>query len=493
MPAAEHGGWSTTHTSREAGVAPEPVMAAAAGGKGESGDSTALSTVGEDGSVAATPPRPASGRDVRLYWWANTSDALGTQISGLVLPVFLLSLGQSPAAIGLITGASLGAGLLLAPYAAVLADRGARKRVMVWSATVSAMAMGSVAAAAALGHVVWAHVLTALVVERFATSCQEAAASGTVAAVAPRADYPRVVSRLQAGEQGAVVAGPVLGGWLYQWFRWLPFLADAVSYLVAAVCVRRMRSDLTPAPAPAPDPTAPVPGPSPVPVPDPSPAPSPGVGTEASAGPPRTAWRATATEVGAGVRLALDTPFLRLVLLWTTAVGGALGGLYYSVVFRVGGDGTHASALGLALSCAGGAGLVGSLAAPRLARRLSPAAGLVAVSWLMVPIAAGLALTDRLWAYGVLFGALSLLTAVVTVVLQAHAVAVTPPHLQARTGAALATAAGAAAALAPIMAGACADGFGPAATSAGCAVLLAAVAAWTTRAALAGSLPGRSA
>ncbi|TVL89353.1 MFS transporter [Streptomyces sp. SAJ15] len=455
-------------------------MAAAAGGQGESGDSAALSTVGEDGSAAATPSRPASGGDVRLYWWANTTDALGTQISGLVLPVFLLSLGQSPAAIGLITGASLGAGLLLAPYAAVLADRGARKRVMVWSATVSAMAMGSVAAAAALGHVVWAHVLTALVVERFATSCQEAAASGTVAAVAPRADYPRVVSRLQAGEQGALVAGPVLGGWLYQWFRWLPFLADAVSYLVAAVCVRRMRSKLTPAPAP-------------VSGPDPSPDPSPDGGTEASAGPPRTAWRATATEVGAGLRLALDTPFLRLVLLWTTAVGGALGGLYYSVVFRVGGDGTHASALGLALSCAGGAGLVGSLAAPRLARGLSPAAGLVTVSWLMVPIAAGLALTDRLWAYGVLFGALSLLTAVVTVVLQAHAVAVTPPHLQARTGTALATAAGAAAALAPIVAGACADGFGPAATSAGCAVLLAAVAARTTRAALAGSLPGRAA
>ena len=91
--------------------------------------------------------RPIS-RDVRLFWCASAFDALGTQASGVVLPLLLLGLGHSAAVVGLVAGASTAAGLLLAPLAAIPADRGARKPVMFWSATTSAVAMAGVAAAA---------------------------------------------------------------------------------------------------------------------------------------------------------------------------------------------------------------------------------------------------------------------------------------------------------------------------------------------------------
>lgn len=146
------------------------------------------------GSVTAAPGkavvrRPLS-RDVRLFWCASATDALGSQASGVVLPLLLLGLGYSATTVGLVAGVSTAAGLLLAPLAAVPADRGARKPVMLWSAVVSALAMGGVAVAAAAGRPPLALLLGAVLVERFSTAVYEAAAAGTVALIAPPVDTP---------------------------------------------------------------------------------------------------------------------------------------------------------------------------------------------------------------------------------------------------------------------------------------------------------------
>lgn len=410
-------------------------------------------------TAGGRPAPSAPARDLRLLWWANSTDALGTQVSGLVLPLLLLGLGHSPALVGAVAGVSTALGLLLGPFAAVLADRGARRRVMVRSAAASAAALGSLAAALALDALHPAHLFAAVLVERVATSCQEAASRGTVALLCPPEGLPGAVSRLQAGEQGALVLGPLLGGLLYQCSRWLPFLADALSYLVAALCVRGMRSDLAPEPA----------------------------GGRA-APPSRARWSALASETGAGLALALRSPVLRLVLVWTAAANGLLVALHYTAVFALQEDGRGPAALGLVFSFAGAAGLAGALAAPAAVRRLTAARTLVAVSWLLVPAAAGLAASGGPWLYGLLFGAVSLLVPAAVVVLHTRALRVTPPALQARTGTALAGAAGGAAALAPLAAGVAVAGAGTAATVAGCAALLGVLAAGTTLAVARGAL-----
>ncbi|WP_344289717.1 MFS transporter, partial [Streptomyces synnematoformans] len=194
----------------------------------------------------ATAPAPAAEGDFRRFWWAGTTDALGTQTSGLALPLLLLALGSSPAVVGMVAGVSAGCGMLTGPFAAVLADRGARKAVMVSAALVAAGAVAFVAVSTLLGDPPLWQLFAAVVVERTATSCQSAAAAGTVAVLVPESRYPWAVSRIQAGEQAGLVAGPVLGGVLFQLGRWLPFLADAVSYVVSALCVASMRSDLLP-------------------------------------------------------------------------------------------------------------------------------------------------------------------------------------------------------------------------------------------------------
>ncbi|MGW3008314.1 MFS transporter [Streptomyces sp. NPDC001219] len=402
-------------------------------------------------AVAPAAPLPQARRDLRLFWWAGTCDALGSQTSGLVLPLLLLTLGRSPAEVGALAGLSAAATLLLGPFAAVPADRGARKRLMVASALVSAAAMGGVTVAVAAGPVPLAALIAAVLVERCATSCYEAAALGTVALVCPPAEHRRVLSRLQAGERAALVVGPALGGLLFQAERWLPFLADALSYAVAAGCICALRSPLAPRREQRP----------------------PAVRE-------RRGWRGRVAEAGAGLALIRRVPFLRLALLWISGVNALLVALYYTTVFALQDHGRGAAPLGLVLALAGAAGLAGALAAPRIAGRRSAGRLLVTVSWLMVPPAAALATAREAWHFGLLFGLLCLLTPVATVALQARIIQVVPLGLQARTGTVLATVSGAAAAVAPALAGLSADRAGAAATLLGCAVLLAGLALHTT-------------
>ncbi|MFG2828290.1 MFS transporter [Streptomyces sp. NPDC048434] len=399
---------------------------------------------------ATAVPLPHARRDVRLFWWAGTCDALGSQTSGFVLPLLLLSLGRSPAEVGAIAGLSAAATLVLGPFAAVPADRGARKQVMVGAALVSAVAMTGVTVAVAVGPVPLAVLLAAVLVERCATACYEAASLGTVALVCPPQQHRRVLSRLQAGERGALVVGPALGGLLFAAGAWLPFLVDALSYAVAAGGIRAMRSDLSPSREQRPP-----------------------AGT-------RGTWRALLTEAGAGVALLRREPFLRLVLVWLSAVNALLVALYYTTVFALQDHGRGPAPLGLVLALSGAAGLAGALAAPRLARRHSAAQVLVPVSWLLVPPAAALAVARDAWQFGLLLGLLCFLTPSATVALQARILHLTPPGLQARTGTLLATASGAAAALAPALAGLSADRAGAGATLTGCAVLLALLALYAT-------------
>ncbi|WP_407561741.1 MFS transporter [Streptomyces sp. 184] len=396
--------------------------------------------------------------DFRRFWWAGTADALGTQTSGLALPLLLLALGSSPAVVGMVAGVSAGCGILMGPFAAVLADRGARKTVMVSAALVAAGAVAFVALGTLLGEPPLWQLVAAVVVERTATSCQAAAAAGTVAAIVPADRYPWAVSRLQAGEQAGLVVGPVLGGALFQLGRWLPFLADALSYLISALCVASMRADLrTRRDGEA------------------------QTGRPAAAGGLAAAGRGFLRELGAGAAFVRREPFLRFVVLWSAMMSLLLAALSYGTIFTLQHAGAGGGPVGAVLAVAGAAGLAGALLAPRLAQALPGARLVVTVSWLLVAPAVGLALTTRVWACALLFGVISLLLPAAAVVLQSRAIEVTPHELQSRTGTVLATATGLAAAVGPVAAGGLAGAAGTGGTALWCAAAFAVLALWSTR------------
>jgi len=186
-----------------------------------------------------TPPaRPASlwhNRDFLLLWSGQIVSAIGSQVSLIAFPWLMLAITGSPAQAGLIAAMRTLPYLLFGLPAGALIDRWNRKRVMILCDTGRAFALLSIPMAFACG---W---LTAA--QLYLVSCLE----GTLFlffGLAEAAALPRVVSQEQlagATAQNEFVysvsglLGPSFSGILYAIGNAMPFLADAVSYVVS-VC-----------------------------------------------------------------------------------------------------------------------------------------------------------------------------------------------------------------------------------------------------------------
>ncbi|WP_405918047.1 MFS transporter [Streptomyces sp. NBC_00728] len=405
---------------------------------------------GRRSAAAARLTSDRGRRDLRLLWLTNAVDGLGTQTSGVVFPLLLLHLGHGPAVAGAFASAAALTGVAVGPLVAVPADRGHRRRIMIASALLAAAAMAGLAVAVAQGRTaLWILVSLALA-ERLCAVAYEAAGRGALVHLAADPDeLPRIAAGIQTGDQAALVAGPALGGVLFQLARPLPFLADAVSYAVTALGVRAIRT--------------------PVDAPRERRGPYPGV---------LRRMRALPGEAGAGLALVARSAVLRLVVTWTSVASGVVTLLSFTVLFVLGAHGGTAST-GLVLAVAGAAGLLGSLLSVRVVRRFGPRRALVTTTWLLIVPPAALGAAHGPWAFGAAFAGLCVLVPVITVVLSSAAIAATPREAQSRAGAVIGSAAALAAAGAPAAAASLVTEVGPRAPALLCAVAVTVLAGYT--------------
>ncbi|MEV6840139.1 MFS transporter [Streptomyces sp. NPDC051133] len=421
---------------------------------------------GESPAPTAVPLRQGSGsvtgsrRDTAVLWWINAVDGLGTQASGLVLPLLLLELGQGPGTAGAFASAAAISGVVLGPLVAVPADGGHRRTLMTVSAVTAALAMAGLAVCCRWHPPLWA-LLALAFTERLCATAYEAAARGALYRLASREDMPRAVAGVQAGDQAALVLGPALGGVLFGVSRMLPFAVDAVSYALAAAGVRAIRGPLDTPALTAARPAGPA-------------------GAPAADGAARR--RVFTGALRAGLVVVVRSPVLRLVFLWSSAASGALALLFYTAVFVLGSR-SGSAVTGGVLAASGAAGLAGSLAAARVVRRLGAHRALAAATWLLLPPCAALAVSQEPWLWAVCFSALCAVLPVVTVVLGSAAVLAAPQEAQSRAGAVLAAGAAVTAAVAPACAAALVDRGGDRAPALVCAAVLAVLALHTQRSA----------
>jgi MFS family permease len=194
------------------------------------------------------------GRDFRAFWSANLASAVGTEITLLALPLLaVLTLDADAAVVGLLTAAQFVPWLVLALPAGVLVDRTAHRPLMVACDLGRAVLIGLVPLAAWTG-VLSVPVLLAVVL---AAGCLT-----VVFDIAAGAYVPRLVEPAQLGSANgslttatavAYVAGPPLGGALVGAVG-APraVVLDAVSFLVSAAFLARIRRRHTDVPADAP-------------------------------------------------------------------------------------------------------------------------------------------------------------------------------------------------------------------------------------------------
>lgn len=333
-------------------------------------------------------------RDFMLLWSGQVISTLGTRISSLAYPLLVLTLTGSPAQAGLVGFAQALPYIVWFLPAGALVDRWPRKRIMLTADLGRAIALGTVVAALLLDRITVAHLLVVAFVEGTLYVFFLLAEGAALPHVVPRAQLPTAVAQNQARDQGADLAGQPLGGFLFGLGHVVPFLVDAVSYLVAFVAMLPVRSSLEE---------------------------------------PRSVERRhLVAEIGEGVRWLWGQHLIR-TLVALVAVGNLIyNALILIIIVRARDLGASPAAIGLLLAMFGVGALIGALAAPVIQRRIRPNLVMLAWLWITAVQLTLFAMAPNLLALGAVALVGTAIGPVFNVVLAAYRYALTPDRLQGR-------------------------------------------------------------
>ena len=185
--------------------------------------------------------RLSRNRDFLLFQAGQLLSATGSSLSTVAYPLLVLALTHSPAKAGLVAFARLLPAPLLALPAGIASDRLDRRRVMLASDAVRAVAIGGLALVVWRHAVFWPVPLLAFV-EGAGDVFFGACLGGVLRSVVPPEQLPAAVA-VQQGRSAVVgIAGPPLGGALFAVARAVPFALDAASYAFSFAALAAMRT-----------------------------------------------------------------------------------------------------------------------------------------------------------------------------------------------------------------------------------------------------------
>jgi predicted MFS family arabinose efflux permease len=294
-------------------------------------------------------------RDFLVLWSAQLISTLGSQVSLVAFPLLVLALTGSPAKAGLVGFANTIPVLLFYLPAGVLVDRGDRRAIMVATSAIGAVALGSIPAALALGHLAFEQVVVVAFVQGTVTAIFNLTEQGALPMVVHPSQVPEALARNEARREGATLAGPPLGGVLFSLGRALPFAVDALSYLACAVGLLALRTPLQEQ--------------------------------------RETQRQRPLTEIAEGVRWLWDMAFVRASALAVAGANFIWGGVTIVLVVRAQEHGASSTAIGVMLAMLGVGGLLGALAAPAIGRRLATPVIVLGAFWVEAAVVAALATT----------------------------------------------------------------------------------------------------
>jgi MFS family permease len=179
----------------------------------------------------------------RLLMFGSSISMLGTRISTVAFPMLVLHLKHSPLITGLVAFAAIAPSMLVYLPAGVLVDRWNPRRVMLVSELLRGLAIASVVVALIIYRTrvnIWFLIL-AMVAEEIFEIFSTLADRRYLNRVMER---DKVVSRQASVEvrvHAAVLAGRPVGPFLFSIEPFLPFLADAVSFIASVSSLLLLR------------------------------------------------------------------------------------------------------------------------------------------------------------------------------------------------------------------------------------------------------------
>ncbi|MGW5285379.1 MFS transporter [Streptomyces collinus] len=334
-------------------------------------------------------------REFSLLWGSQAASQLGSAVSILAFPLLVLSIDGSAVQAGAVGTVQAVIRAVFQLPAGALTDRWDRKRLM----------LGCDAGRAALFVILAAAILTdrASLPLVFAISGAAAlmdvlfgpAETAAISQLVPAERISEAFAKNEARSYTASLAGPSLGGFLYGLGRAVPFMFDALSYVISLISIAAIRKPLQQA-----------------------------SGNRADS--------SLVSDIREGIHYVARSPFLRSVILVATPVNFALVAAQFSVTLVLSDNGYAPSVLGVAQGAIAVGGLLGAFAAAWIQRQASfYNLLLTAVSILFVLLVASALLTGHVLMVLPLAVGLFLAPAI-NAALFSRLAATTPDHIQGR-------------------------------------------------------------
>jgi MFS family permease len=172
----------------------------------------------------------------QLLWFGGAVSQLGTQLTTYAMPLLILAVTGSFFWAGVIAGVRATSLILAQMPAGVWVDRWDRGKVLMVSQTTQAVAIAAMAANVIIGLNSIALFIALAAIDGVCTAFTGPARSTAIKSVVPPEQLKTAYAQEEARGHTAWLAGPSLGALLFGFGRAVPFIADAVSFLIAAVC-----------------------------------------------------------------------------------------------------------------------------------------------------------------------------------------------------------------------------------------------------------------
>jgi MFS family permease len=179
----------------------------------------------------------AMNREFVKFWLGQSVSLVGNQFTQLALPIAAaVTLHATPVEMGVLGAMRFAPGLILSLPAGVWLDRTRRKPVMVGAQAISAIALGTIPAAALLHVLTIAQLYVVAFAAGGAATAQGIALPSIVPALAGRDRLVQANTRIQSSLTVANLIGPGLAGAAVQAFTApIAIAVDAASFLVGAI------------------------------------------------------------------------------------------------------------------------------------------------------------------------------------------------------------------------------------------------------------------
>jgi MFS family permease len=194
----------------------------------------------QDAADAAISPRRI--REFRLLLTGSSVSMLGSRVSTIAYPLLVLALTDSPVAAGWACFAATAPSVLFYLPAGALVDRWNPRRAMLTCESLRGLAIASVVLLLALGRLSVTLLILVAVVEEILEVFSNLAERRVARSLVEPSDAASALAQSEARTHMVVMLGRPIGAVLFSADRFLPFLADAVTFVVSIATVLPIRN-----------------------------------------------------------------------------------------------------------------------------------------------------------------------------------------------------------------------------------------------------------